>query len=229
MDTGGMVAFVNNPHLEYLKGLFDLSGRQVVDVGAGGGAFSVALAGVGAQVAAVEPNVPPPQLPAGVVWHNATAEALPLADASADLVCFVFSLHHVPLDLHPRAFAEARRVLRPKGRLHIIEPLTFGSMTEVLKFVEDETHVRTQTAAHVAGFAQEAGVKRLHQHDYEVERHFQRFDDFINRIVMVAPERRAALPSVRDRMKSVFEEKGEQVDGNLCLRQPCKAVHFEID
>ena len=162
-----MAAFVSDPHLDYLKGLFDLSGRQVVDVGAGGGAFAASLAGMGAQVAAVEPNVPPPHLPAGVTWHNATAEALPLADASADVVCFVFSLHHVPLALHPQAFAEARRVLRPKGRLHIIEPLTVGSMTEVLKFVEDETHVRTQTAAHLAGFAQETGVNVLHQREYE--------------------------------------------------------------
>ena len=46
---------------------------------------------------------------------------------------------------------------------------------------------------------------------------------------MLAPERRAALPSVRDRMEQAFEEKVERLEGNLCLRQPCKALHFEID
>lgn len=50
---------------------------------------------------------------------QARAEALPLADASVDLVSMGYALRHVP-DL-VRAFAEYRRVLRPGGRVLLLE------------------------------------------------------------------------------------------------------------
>lgn len=50
---------------------------------------------------------------------QARAEALPLADASVDLVTMGYALRHVP-DL-VRAFAEFRRVLRPGGRVLLLE------------------------------------------------------------------------------------------------------------
>ncbi|WP_198373122.1 class I SAM-dependent methyltransferase [Roseomonas rosulenta] len=50
---------------------------------------------------------------------QARAEALPLADASVDLVSMGYALRHVP-DL-VLAFAEFRRVLRPGGRVLLLE------------------------------------------------------------------------------------------------------------
>ena len=52
-------------------------------------------------------------------WEAGVAEALPLADASADLVVATLVLCSVA-DV-PRAAAEAARVLRPGGRLLFIE------------------------------------------------------------------------------------------------------------
>jgi SAM-dependent methyltransferase len=48
-------------------------------------------------------------------FHEADAEALPLADGTLDAVVSNFGLHHFPFPA--RALAEMRRVLRPGGRL----------------------------------------------------------------------------------------------------------------
>jgi SAM-dependent methyltransferase len=55
--------------------------------------------------------------------HLASAVELPLDDASFDIVFFRFVLHHL-IDQVPlgRVFAEARRVLRPGGRMVAVEP-----------------------------------------------------------------------------------------------------------
>lgn len=50
---------------------------------------------------------------------QAQAEAIPLADASVDLVTVGYALRHFA-DLH-RTFAEFRRVLRPGGRVLLLE------------------------------------------------------------------------------------------------------------
>ena len=55
----------------------------------------------------------------GVTLVQARAEALPFADASFDFVSMGYALRHVA-DL-ARLFAEYRRVLRPGGRLLVLE------------------------------------------------------------------------------------------------------------
>ena len=54
-----------------------------------------------------------------IVWAVGDAQALPLADASADAYCIAFGLRNVT-DIS-RALAEARRVLRPGGRFACLE------------------------------------------------------------------------------------------------------------
>jgi SAM-dependent methyltransferase len=92
---------------------------DAVDVGAGTGQLTVALAAAGARVTAVEPGADTRQLlerrAAGVAQVvDARAEHLPLADASADLVVCADSFHWLDPDA---AAAEFRRVLRDAGRL----------------------------------------------------------------------------------------------------------------
>lgn len=54
------------------------------------------------------------------------AEALPLADASADLITCVYLLHEVPADVRARIASEFARVLRPGGRAVIVDSLQHG-------------------------------------------------------------------------------------------------------
>jgi SAM-dependent methyltransferase len=104
---------------DWLAERLDLrEGRTVVDLAAGTGKLTRLLTRTGARVIAVEPVAemraligPPAELLDG------TAEAMPLADASADAVTVAQAFHW--FDPQP-AVAEIRRVLRPGGALAIV-------------------------------------------------------------------------------------------------------------
>lgn len=102
---------------EVLDRLGDLAGGLVVDVGCGDGAYVGGLAGLGARVVAVDLS---PGMLAAVDERSAArivadAERLPLRSATADAVCQLHMLYHLP---EPTlALDEARRVLAGGGRL----------------------------------------------------------------------------------------------------------------
>ena len=105
-------------------------GMRLIDVGGGTGdiAFRFLAAG-GGPVRIVDINAEmlargraravDRGIVSGIEWLNGDAEALPLADASADAYTTAFCLRNVT---HiERALAEARRVLRPGGRFLCLE------------------------------------------------------------------------------------------------------------
>lgn len=83
----------------------------VVEVGAGTGKLTRALALAAARVVAVEPDPRMRELGGGI---EGTAESLPLGDGEADAVVAGSALHWFDLE---RALPEFRRVLRDGGRL----------------------------------------------------------------------------------------------------------------
>jgi len=141
--------------IDALAQAVDLKGKRVIDVGAGDGNMARAMAGHGAHVLGVE--CAPQQLArahaaakvADERYVEGVGQALPAPDASADLVVFINSLHHVPVDGQAQALAEAARVLVPGGLLYIAEPLAEGAMFHLMQPVNDETEVRAAAYARV--------------------------------------------------------------------------------
>ena len=95
-----------------------------LDLGSGTGRFTPLLAEVfGGPVYGVEPfdrmraQAEAVAHPENVRYLAGRAEAIPLRDASCDLVLMFLSFHHV--QDRPAAAQEIRRVLRPNGRLLI--------------------------------------------------------------------------------------------------------------
>lgn len=108
----------------------DLPDRgTVVDVGCGTGTFAIAFAarrpdarlvGVDGDPAILE-LARRKQGAAAVEWLEGLASELPLPDAAADAVAMSLMLHHLlPADKHA-ALVEARRVLKPGGRLYVAD------------------------------------------------------------------------------------------------------------
>lgn len=88
----------------------------VVEVGAGTGKLTRALAGLGVRVVAIEPD---PRMLAvlrssGLEGVDGSAERIPAGDGAADAVVAGSAMHWFDLD---RALPEFHRVLRPGGRL----------------------------------------------------------------------------------------------------------------
>ena len=130
---------------------------RIVDIGCGEGQLAKALAAKGATVQGYDPFI------MATEWisegegayrlSNAKAQALPEAEDSADVVLFVFSLHHVPKFAMGPALAEARRVLKPGGRLLVAEPLAEGPGQYVGELFHDETAVRKDATEALAAYA----------------------------------------------------------------------------
>jgi ArsR family transcriptional regulator len=100
----------------------------IADLGAGEGAFSLLLAQRATQVIAVDTSAKMIEVAREQALGNGVKniefrlgdmEEVPIKTATVDLVFFSQSLHHA---LHPgRALAEANRILRPGGRVVILD------------------------------------------------------------------------------------------------------------
>jgi ubiquinone/menaquinone biosynthesis C-methylase UbiE len=100
----------------------------IADLGAGEGAFSLLLAQRAQQVIAVDNSdkmvelgtqLAQKQGVAALEYRKGDLEAVPIADCAVDMALFSQSLHHA---LHPeRAIAEAWRILKPGGRITILD------------------------------------------------------------------------------------------------------------
>ncbi len=219
-------------HLDHLSSLIDLQDLVVVDVGAGDGKFARAFAKRGANVIGIEideAKVAVAQKAAhpSVEIRLGRGEDLPIDDASSDLVCFMFSFHHVPSDVQQQALLEANRVLKPKGRMHIVEPRPFGSMKEAMILLVDETHVLTNSQRRLDDLAEQSTFSRLSQEDYAISLRTPDFEAFLNRIIAVDPRRAEKLPSVRSDLEAAFYRVADKTDDGFTLEQPCVAHHFQ--
>lgn len=134
-----------------LDALGDVAGKHVVDIGCGEGAVAQAFAARGAEVTGIDPFIAGSEAVAvgdgSYRLALGQADALPLADDSADIVLFVFSLHHVPGARMAGALREARRVLKPGGTLCVAEPVAEGPAQYVMAPYHDETAVRADAIA----------------------------------------------------------------------------------
>ena len=111
-----------DPAIELLAGEVGIgAGTAVCDLAAGTGKLTRRLLELGARVTAVEPvdamraqaEVAAP----GATHLDGTAESIPLADGSAEVVTVAQAFHWFDA---PSALAEIARVLRPDGRLAIL-------------------------------------------------------------------------------------------------------------
>jgi len=135
----------------------------VADLGAGEGAFALLLAQRAKQVIAVDSSAKMIEVGRELAQRHGVKnidyrlgdmEEVPIGDAEADLVFFSQSLHHA---LHPeRALAEAARILRPGGRIVILDLLKHR-FEEARELYADEwlgfSEADLETMLQKAGFA----------------------------------------------------------------------------
>jgi SAM-dependent methyltransferase len=211
-------------HFAMIEPLLDLEGRDVLDVGAGDGAFARKLADSGARVTGIEVSedkvararaaVPECTFLVGV------AEKLPVADASQDAVFLINTFHHVPPGRQADAVAEIVRVLRSGGYLVAVEPRPFGDMSTVMRPVEDESQLRVISQTRLERLAAGPDVRRVHNFEYVHERVCRDVEELIERSIAVDPARAARLPAARTEIERRFSRYARSGNGGFVLSQP---------
>ncbi len=180
-----------------LVDLGDLRGRRILDVGCGTGRLAAALADEarakvwGIDASAEMVAVTRETVPAGVGVRQGAAERLPFRDGWFDRVTMSIVIHLVD---RPSAFAEARRVVPPDGRIAIatFHPDHFASywLNPFFPSMREIDEVRFPTPEVLQAELAEAGFARL---------------ETTRLLAEETIDRETALARIRDRHISTFD------------------------
>lgn len=140
-----------------------------------------------------------------VRFDRGGAEAIPLPDASVDLVLMFKSLHHVPLAQMDRALAEIARVLKPGGLAWISEPVYAGELNEVFKLFHDEKIVREAAFAALCRAVDGGVLQSRQQLFFNTRSHFADFAQFDQRMIQVTHSDHRLSPELYAQVRACFE------------------------
>jgi ubiquinone/menaquinone biosynthesis C-methylase UbiE len=141
----------------------------------------------------------------GVSFRHGGAEAIPLDDASVDLVLMFKSLHHVPAELMDAALAEIARVLKPGGLAWISEPVYAGDLNEVFKLFHDEKFVREAAFAAVRRAVDGGRLQLVRQLFFDTRSLFEDFAHFDRRMIRVTHSDHRLSPELYAQVRERFE------------------------
>ena len=149
-------------------------GESVLDVGCGTGTLAIAAKRRVGPTATVHGVDASPAMIAraskkarkahlDVVFHQGLAEALPFPDGQFDLVLSTVMLHHLPRKIRQQAAVEIRRVLKPEGRVLVVD---FGAPRRPRRSLIGHFHRHGRTNIDdVIGLLSAAGLHRVDSGD----------------------------------------------------------------
>ena len=155
---------------EKLVGLARLgSGESVLDIGCGTGSLAIAArrqVGASGKVFGIDAS---PEMIAratskaakarlDVSFKTAVAETLPFPDARFDAVLSTLMLHHLPRKVRQQCAREIRRVLKPEGRVLVVDFVRPQGKRTLLAHFHRHGHVDSRE---IVSLLDDAGLRRV--------------------------------------------------------------------
>ena len=181
----------NCPEAEIYNQLLALDDKHILELGCGSAVITrdIASAGRNRRITALEvdeiahaKNLQVTDMP-NVRFGLAGAQAIPLADATVDVVLMFKSLHHVPVDQMDAAMREIKRVLKPGGLAYISEPVFSGAFNDILRLFHDESRVRAAAFETVKRAVAEGLFDLVDEVFFNSPMKFEDYTDFENKIL----------------------------------------------
>lgn len=198
--------------------------KDVLDVGCGTGGMAAQLSAAGFVVTGIDPQPAALQrartLAPTARFVHGTAEDLPDDLGQFDAACFVNALHHVGMGRMQEALLQVLAQLKPGGVLVVIEPLAFGSFFRCMQLVDDETEVRAAAITAVEAVVHSGQAKLRDLLRWDRESHFTGLSGFIDYLLAVDPDRRAAIEAHGTDLAQVWCDTVGLPDGEGILVQP---------
>lgn len=204
---------LNCPETEVYHRLLALDGKHILELGCGNAAITrdIATAGPGRTITALEvdriahdQNLQITDLP-NVTFGLGGAEAIPLENASVDVVFMFKSLHHVPVALMDQSLREIQRVLKPGGIAYISEPIYAGDFNEILRQFHDEREVREAAFDALKRAVDTDLFELVEEVFFNAPMDFEDFDDFENRVIRVTHTEHKLDAELYQRIRQLFE------------------------
>lgn len=129
-------------------------GARALEIGCGGGRVTAMYEATPAITVGIEPEESAAKVASRTLSRThvlcASGMDAPFADEAFDIVLFTLSLHH-----HPdadRALGEASRMLRPGGRILVLEPCAESEVQRLCNIFENENHRLDRALKTLAGW-----------------------------------------------------------------------------
>jgi SAM-dependent methyltransferase len=123
----------------------DIKNKQVLEIGCGDGRISSLLAGKPEKLVAIDSDKQKIEearnTVTGVDFQIESGENMTFPDNCFDLVIFTLSLHHQDSN---KAIDEARRVLKNKGKILVIEPGIEGEIESLYALLNNEDNEKIE-------------------------------------------------------------------------------------
>jgi ubiquinone/menaquinone biosynthesis C-methylase UbiE len=210
------------------------SGAAVLDLGCGAGHASFAVAPHAAAVTAFDPTAEMLEVVrreaavrgfANIRTVQGVAEALPFPDGHFELAVSRYSAHH----WHnvPAALREVRRVLKPAGRMLLIDtaggesPL-LDTHLQTIELLRDPSHIRNYTAPEWIDMFREAGFEASLRQRWPLTLEFR---GWVERM-RTPPDRVTAIQAVwRAAPDEVRQFFAVQPDGSFTMQKLLLEAH----
>jgi ubiquinone/menaquinone biosynthesis C-methylase UbiE len=210
MDT---VKDIVKDEVAFLQSLVSLDGATLLELGCGKAEFTRKLLAK-TKVKAImalevdrtqhRQNLAGPQDPR-LVFGIGGAEEIPFDDATFDGVMMMKSLHHVPVEKMPQAFAEIRRVLKPGGWAYISEPVYAGALNDITRLFHDEGAVRAEAYRAIERATRAGILRQQSEHHFDMPAHYAGFDEFVTKHVEVTHSETHYTPEVAAEVRRMFD------------------------